>query len=119
MGQKLADQPRIKIAVTHQSRLQDGQIEESECLCSNPDLVIEGVVFKGNHLRFGLSDGHSVAIHLLLYPRLLDASESQRGNWKLVAGGKEIRWSEIGEDISIGALLAFKSERYRVNLLDA
>jgi hypothetical protein len=105
--------------VTRQSYLQDSRIVKSESHGSYRDPVIEGVAFKGNHLMFALSDGHSVAIHLLFYPRLLDASESERGNWNLIAGGRGITWGNIGEHISITGLLALRAERYPVDLLDA
>ena len=32
---------------------------------------------------------------------MLDASELERGNWKLLAGGKGIQWARIREDISV------------------
>ena len=105
--------------MTRQSYLQDRLIEKSESRRSSTVPVIEDVTFKGNHLTFDLSDGDSVAIHLLFYPRLSDASESERGNWKLIAGGKGIQWADIGEDISVAGLLALKAEPCPVHLLDA
>ena len=105
--------------MTRQSRQQDGRIQKAVSGLSRSDPVIKGVEFNGNHLTFGLSDGHRVAIHLLLYPKLLDASELQRKAWKLIAGGKGIRWTDIGEYISVSRLLAFQEVRYLVETLDA
>jgi hypothetical protein len=86
---------------------------------SDSEAVINGVEFSGNHLTVGLSDGHCFAIHLLLYPKLLDASELQRKSWKLIAGGREVQWADIGEDISVTGLLAFQEVRHVVDALDA
>ena len=104
--------------MTQQSRQQNGQIQKAGSSLSRSDPVIKGVEFKGNHLTFGLSDGHRVAIHLLLYPKLLDASELQRKSWKLIAGGSGVEWADIGEDISVTGLLALQAERYPVDTLD-
>jgi hypothetical protein len=96
----------------------DGRIQKAESRSSCPDPVINRVEFSGNHLTFGLSDGHRVAIHLLFYPKLLDASELQRKSWKLVAGGKGVQWTNIGEDISVTGLLALQKVRHPVDTLD-
>ena len=105
--------------MTRQSPLHDCQIQKAGLRASRSDPVIKEVEFNGNHLTFGLSDGHRVAIHLLLCPKLLDASELQRKNWKLIAGGEGIRWADIGEDISVTGLLAFREVRHLVGTLDA
>jgi hypothetical protein len=80
--------------------------------------VIERVEIKGNHLTFGLSDGHRIAVHLLLYPKLLDASELQRKSWSLIAGGKGVYWADISESISVAGLLALQKVRRQVDTLD-
>jgi hypothetical protein len=104
-----------RTTVTRQSRHREGRIQNPGSCPSRADPVIEGVQFKGNHLTFALSDGRCVAIHLLSYPKLLDASELQRKNWKLVAGGKGMQWADIGEDISVTGLLAFHEVRCLVD----
>jgi hypothetical protein len=105
--------------VTRQSRQHDGRIQKAGSCLSGSDLVIKELEFNGNHVTFGLSDGHRVAIHLLLYPKLLDASELQRKSWKLIAGGKGVQWGDIGEDISLTGLLVLQEVRYLVDTLDA
>ena len=104
--------------ITRQSRFQAGRIEKTRSRRSTPVLVIEAVDFKTNYLMFRLSDGNAVAIHLLVYPWLSDASDLQRRSWKLVAGGKGIQWPSIGKKISVKGLLSLRSERYAINLLD-
>jgi hypothetical protein len=104
--------------ITRQSRFQAGRIEKTRSRRSTPVLVIEAVDFKTNYLMFSLSDGNAVAIHFLVYPWLSDASDLQRRSWKLVAGGKGIRWPSIGKKISVKGLLCLRSERCAINLLD-
>ena len=104
--------------MARQSRQQDGRIRKTGSCVSRSDPVVKGVEFNGNHLTFGLSDGHRVAIHLLFYPKLLDASELQRKSWKLIAGGKEVHWADIGQDISVTGIIALQEERYLVDTWD-
>jgi hypothetical protein len=104
--------------VTRQSPQPDCQNQKAAPRASRSGPVIKRVDFNGNHLTFGLSDGHRVAIHLLLYPKLLDASELQRKSWKLVGGGSGVEWVDIGEDVSVTGLLALQRIRYLVDTLD-
>ncbi|MBV9731218.1 MAG: DUF2442 domain-containing protein [Verrucomicrobia bacterium] len=104
--------------MTRQSPQHDCRIQKAEPPGSLSGPVIKGVEFNGNHLTFGLSDGHRVAIHLLLYPKLLDASELQRKSWKLIAGGKGVQWADIDESISVAGLLALQKVRCLVDILD-
>ena len=104
--------------MTRQSPQFDCRNQKAGPRVSRSDPIIKGVEFNGNHLTFGMSDGHRVAIHLLLYPKLLDASELERKSWKLIAGGKGVHWSGIGEDISVTGLLALQNARRLVDTLD-
>jgi hypothetical protein len=52
-----------------------------------------------------LADGREVAAPLAWFPRLLEATPEQRGNWRLIGRGQGIHWPEIDEDISIASLL--------------
>jgi len=96
----------------------DRQSRETESRPACLDLVIEDIQFIGNHLAFSLSDRRTVNIHLLFFPALLDASDSQRNNWQLIAGGESVIWSELGEDISVTALLALQDGRYLADRLN-
>lgn len=53
-----------------------------------------------------LSDGRRILVPLAWYPRLLEASEKERGNWQLLGGGYAIEWPDIDEHIGIEGLLA-------------
>jgi len=55
-----------------------------------------------------LSDGRSIAAPLGWYPRLVHATATERGNWKLIGKGEGIHWPDLDEDISVEGLLAGK-----------
>src|SRR5687767_1703503 len=57
-------------------------------------------------LHVVLEDGRELSVPLEWYPRLRDASPSQRGNWRLIGNGEGIHWPDVDEDISILGLLA-------------
>ena len=56
-------------------------------------------------LEVALTDGRHVSAPLEWFPRLRDASEKQRANWRLIGPGIGIHWDEIDEDISVRSLL--------------
>ena len=57
-------------------------------------------------LAVELSDGRTIVVPLAWYPRLLDASDSQRQNWRLLGDGYAIEWPDLDEHIGIEGLLA-------------
>lgn len=52
-----------------------------------------------------LADGRELAAPLAWFPRLADATDDQRQNWRLVGRGHGIHWPDVDEDISIASLL--------------
>jgi len=56
-------------------------------------------------LRVYLSDGRIVSVPIEWFPRLRDASEKERNNWRLIGGGIGIHWESIDEDLSVAGLL--------------
>jgi Protein of unknown function (DUF2442) len=63
------------------------------------------VWFKNLQMIVRLDDGREIAIPIDWFPRLRDASEQQRNNWRLVGGGEGIHWEDIDEDILVEGLL--------------
>jgi hypothetical protein len=61
--------------------------------------------FTADSLQVILADGREVSAPLEWFPRLRDANEKQRKNWRLIGGGIGIHWEEIDEDISVKSLL--------------
>jgi hypothetical protein len=52
-----------------------------------------------------LRDGRTVSVPLTWYPRLAQASASERRRWQLIGPGIGIHWPALDEDISVEALL--------------
>jgi hypothetical protein len=52
-----------------------------------------------------LADGRELAAPLAWFPRLLDATEAQRRNWRLIGRGQGVHWPDVDEDISVASLL--------------
>ncbi len=62
--------------------------------------------FTPDALKVILADGREVSAPLEWFPRLRDANENQRQNWRLIGQGVGIHWEDIDEDISVKSLLA-------------
>ena len=60
----------------------------------------------GEMLHVQLSDGREVSVPLEWFPRLRDATPTQRANWRLIGRGVGIHWEDIDEDLSVEGLLA-------------
>jgi hypothetical protein len=57
-------------------------------------------------LRVVLADGREVSAPIEWFPRLRNATDIQRKDWRLIGRGIGIHWEEIDEDISVESLLA-------------
>ena len=53
-----------------------------------------------------LSDGRTISVPLIWYPRLIHGTVRERNNWRLIGGGQGIHWPDLDEDISVESLLA-------------
>jgi hypothetical protein len=63
------------------------------------------VSFSEDALSVSLRDGRVISVPLVWYPRLLNATRSQRENWKIAGGGYGIHWPDVDEDLSTEGLL--------------
>ena len=68
----------------------------------------ESVTITDDALTVALSDGRSLSVPLVWFPRLLHATPAERNNWRLIGKGQGMHWEDIDEDISIENLLAGK-----------
>ena len=59
-------------------------------------------------LTVDLADGRTITVPLAWYPRLLQASPAERGNWRFVGDRQGIHWADLDEDISVENLLSGK-----------
>jgi hypothetical protein len=53
-----------------------------------------------------LVDGRSVSVPLGWYPRLLQASEEEKWQFRLIGSGEGIHWDLLDEDISVEGIVA-------------
>jgi hypothetical protein len=74
-------------------------------LASVADERVLGVEFSDDALSVSLRDGRIITVPLVWYPRLLNATPTQRQNWKIAGGGYGLRWPELDEDLSTEGLL--------------
>ncbi len=63
------------------------------------------VWFDSNKLYVLLEDGRELAVPIDWFPKLRDASDKQRNNWRFIGGGEGIHWEDLDEDILVQALL--------------
>lgn len=56
-------------------------------------------------LHLVLADGREISAPLEWFPRLRDASVTQRHNWRLIGKGIGVHWPEIDEDIAVSTLM--------------
>ncbi len=75
-------------------------------LASKPVADAVDVSFTDDELIVTLADARRVSAPLEWFPRLLQASPTQRANWRLIGHGVGIHWEDIDEDISVRSLLA-------------
>ena len=63
------------------------------------------VNFTKNAVHFVLADGREISAPLEWFPRLRDATDTERKNWRLIGHGVGVHWPAIDEDISVGTLM--------------
>ncbi len=77
-------------------------------LIKKPETVFATTVwFADSKLYVRLTDGREVAVPIDWYPRLRDASQEARNNWRLIGRGQGIHWEDIDEDLSVAGFLKF------------
>ena len=69
------------------------------------DERVKNVEVTDDTLSVALMDGRTISVPLVWYPRLLNASETERKNWLISGGGYGIHWPDIDEDLSTEGLL--------------
>jgi hypothetical protein len=63
------------------------------------------VCFTKTSLHFVLADGREISAPLEWFPRLRDASEDEKSDWRFIGNGIGVHWSKIDEDISVRSLM--------------
>ena len=55
------------------------------------------------HVR--LLDGREISAPLEWFPKLREASEDMRNDWRMIGNGVGIHWEALDEDLSVAGLL--------------
>ncbi|NET50694.1 MAG: DUF2442 domain-containing protein, partial [Merismopedia sp. SIO2A8] len=63
--------------------------------------TVKRVEVTDEFLTVNLMDGRVISAPVTWYPRLLNASQAERENWRLTGGKTGIHWPDLDEDISI------------------
>jgi hypothetical protein len=69
------------------------------------DATAVDVTLTDDRLTVTLADGRELAVPLSWFPRLSEATDAQRRNWRFIGRGQGIHWPEVDEDISVASLL--------------
>ena len=69
------------------------------------DERVKDVRFTTDSITVDLMDGRTIAVPLVWYPRLLNATSQQRLQWEICGGGYGIHWEELDEDLSTEGML--------------
>lgn len=75
----------------------------STLVATEPHAV--GIDFSEDALIVRLEDGRTLSAPLEWFPRLRDASDADRRNWRLTGRGYGMHWPTLDEDISVAGLL--------------
>ncbi len=63
------------------------------------------VNFTDSAILFVLADGREISAPLEWFPRLRDAKEKDRHQWRLIGAGIGVHWPNIDEDIAVSTLM--------------
>jgi hypothetical protein len=74
-------------------------------LAIRADERVKDVRFTQDLITVDLMDGRTIAVPLVWYPRLLNATSQQQQQWETCGGGYGIHWEELDEDLSTEGML--------------
>src|SRR5436853_5588891 len=66
------------------------------------------ITISDDPLEVNLTDGRTISVPLVWYPRLMQGTEQERNNWRFIGDKEGIHWPDLDEDISIQNLLMGK-----------
>lgn len=79
----------------------------------------QAVSFDANMMWLDFVDGRKLGVPLAYFPRLLNATPTQRDHCEISGGGSGLHWDIINEDISVENLLLGIGDRTRSYLMAA
>ncbi len=62
---------------------------------------IQAIEITEDSLTVDLSDGRTISVPVVWYPRLLQGSIQERSRWRFIGDGEGIHWIDLDEDISV------------------
>ena len=68
----------------------------------------QNITITDDTLAVDLTDGRTISVPLVWYPRLVHGTEMERNNWRFIGDKEGIHWPDLDEDISIENLLMGK-----------
>jgi hypothetical protein len=68
--------------------------------------LAKSVDFDDEMMRVTFTDGRILAVPLVWFPTLLQASAKERQRYEIGGGGIGMHWPELDEDLSIAGLMA-------------
>ena len=81
----------------------------AEELSGQKPAVIGDVTVEKSKLTIDLKDGRQISAPLEWYPRLMYASPSERKRWRIIMGGRAVRWDSL--ELAIAAKALFDGTR--------
>jgi hypothetical protein len=66
----------------------------------------QNVAVSEDALTVDLTDGRTIIVPLLWYPRLWYGAEDERDNIEIIGDGAYIHWPDLDEDLSVAGILA-------------
>ena len=68
----------------------------------------QSITVTDDTLAVDLTDGRTISVPLVWYPRLMHGTEEERNNWRYIGDKEGVHWPDLDEDISIENLLMGK-----------
>lgn len=72
---------------------------------------VMGVMVTDDMLSIDLTDGRTVEVPLIWFPRLAYGTEEERANFRIAGAGYGIHWPDLDEDIGVEGLLLGKQSQ--------
>ncbi len=67
--------------------------------------VARSISVTEDSLIVDLDDGRTISVPLAWFPRLLNGSDEERKDFRLIGKGEGIHWPQLDEDISVEGLI--------------
>ncbi len=64
------------------------------------------IVVSDDSLQIDLTDGRTVIVPLMWYPRLWHGTPGERSTYQIIGDGEYIHWPELDEDLTVSGILA-------------